>query len=206
MKLVLLVGAGILLVGTAQLGSAHTGAQAFGSHLHPPTSVSSMTGTAISVPAGGSSGLVILRSSASHVTTITLGGASFLVTKDGRPLRVSALRLGDVLTIQADGRVEDNSQQEATVQGIVAYVPQTVDDPVVVEVNPSSAITVDAGTHTRYADVSGETSDVSQLQDADEVKIQGIFDSTLGEMTAVTSVARLGPFHTDLHTTSAHHA
>lgn len=153
---------------------------------------SGMTGAITALRSASEAQAILLRSSTGQVTTLTVTKRTQLTTRDGQALAFTDLRPGDRLRVRSAQRIEDLSQHALNLHGVVASAP-LLGGPITVLSDRGQAILVDADGQTNYADRSHETSSLAELVEADMVHLQGIYDTTLGEMTEANSIVRLGP-------------
>lgn len=136
---------------------------------------------------------LLLRVTPAQLTRLTVGSTRGIATRDGQALAASDVRPGDQILVPASGPVEDTSQVRATLNGIVSAAPGPSDDPMVVSIQQSRGILVDLSAQTVFGDPSGKFSSLAVIEDADEVRVTGVLDQAVGEMTQTISVLRLGP-------------
>jgi len=90
----------------------------------------------------------------------------------------------------------DVSQNRASVQGNVAISPGPDGDVMTVQLTPTRTILVDIGARTR---INGQLPSVGSrmsIEEADQVRVAGILDKTMDEMTQTGTIDRIGPSRT----------
>jgi hypothetical protein len=137
--------------------------------------------------------LVGIRTASRHMTTMTLSANSRIASRDGRALSVDDLRQGDALVVQSGGQVQDTSQYVTGLTGIVSSLPASTGDALIVLLHQSWGIIVNVGSRTAYTDRSAEKTTLATMQEADVVRLRGVFDSAAGEMVRTDSIERVGP-------------
>jgi len=158
-------------------------------------SAGTITGTATAIRIHTTGTALVLRLNGNRLINLTLSAHASIKSADGRVMTMAGIQLGDHLAVSKGGAVQDISQRLVSIKGIVSVAPLEGGDPLVVQPASAPAVLIDLSARTRYHDASHETARLEQLEDADQVQIQGLFDSTRGEMTRADSVTRLGPFH-----------
>jgi hypothetical protein len=137
--------------------------------------------------------LVSLRSVSGHITTITLSPTTRISTRDGRSLGMENLRQGDALIVGGDGQIQDASQSVTSLTGVVSSRPESSGDALIVQLHGSWGIIVTVGARTQYMDRSAEKTTFATMQEADVVRLRGVFDGAAGEMIRTDSIERVGP-------------
>jgi hypothetical protein len=150
-------------------------------------------GTVVVIHQNGSATSVITRDGSGQLAHITLGSNSKVTSADGRSLAQTSVRLGDHLAVRSNGQIEDLSQRTEDLQALVSVAPAPYEGPMVVVRHHSQDIAVDLTSRTHYADRSHETSSAVGIVDGDLVRVHGVVDEALGEMTQTDTVSRLGP-------------
>jgi hypothetical protein len=197
--LFLLSGPAAIAVASIAYGSSgHTVGARYAVHTHSP----SVTGVVIGIHSQQARQIFDLHVAGGHLVNVSLTKGRHLTTVNGHALLASDVRLGDRLTVSSKGDIEDTSQKTVNLRGIVSVAPLVASSPLTVQVSSAWSIVVDTGSKTRYMDASHETSNVAEIQDADEVQLQGIYDVAVGEMAETTSIARIGPYHRKQHQAS----
>ena len=151
-------------------------------------------GTIVVIHPDGTGASLITRDGTGRLARTTVGPRSKLTASDGQSLQQTSIRLGDLLTIRAGGQIEDLSQRTEDLQALVSVAPTPYDGPMVVVMQHSRDLAVDLSSQTRYHDSSHETSSPVGIVDGDLVRIRGVVDRALGEMTQTLSISRLGPY------------
>jgi hypothetical protein len=104
---------------------------------------------------------------------------------------MSSVRLGDTVTMQAGDVVLDTAQAQTSVSGIVAIAPEPDGDVMTVQMSPTRTTLVDIDPQTR---INGKLPSVTSrlsIMDADQVRVVGILDKTLDEMTQAWTIDRV---------------
>jgi hypothetical protein len=114
-----------------------------------------------------------------------------VITRDGFPLAAAHVLVGDLLALRADGTIQDISQAGATVTGRVVDAPDPLGSPMVVQISRSQSIVVDLEPGTHITDLQRNTLSIADVRDVDQVRITGILDQVLDEMTQTKDVVRL---------------
>ncbi|GAC1468864.1 MAG: hypothetical protein PVSMB7_17360 [Chloroflexota bacterium] len=196
----LALGAAVQLLAPASApGNRHTAAPYEASTSH-------LSGVVAAIHQGRMQTVITVRTLHGSLVTMTPGSASYSIAADGRALDVRAIRVGDHLSQDSLGTVQDVSLSVVTLRGIVSVAPLQATDPITFQSQNAWAIIADAGPHTRYSDASRQTSTWDQLQDSDVIELQGLYDSAIGEMTKVQHVTRLGPFRRANNSSGTSHA
>ena len=164
-------------------------------HAAPARSVAATAsaGTVARVLQRGGRTALLLRAAGGRLSTVRLGAGQLVTTNDGVGLSPTSIRVGDKVRTLKTGSLEDTSQEVTDVQGVVAAPPDINDQALVLSVAHSSSVLIDAAAATAFQDPSGETSSLNQIEQADLLRVHGVLDAALGEMTQIDSVVRLGP-------------
>jgi len=115
-----------------------------------------------------------------------------VVTRDGVALAITSIRPGDTL-IPLSHRVVDASQRTVDLTGIVASAPLSPGDPMILQTTSSHSVVVDIDSRTRVTGGAQFGISRTTIQDADRVRVIGVVDQVLGEMTQTMAVMWLGP-------------
>ena len=116
-----------------------------------------------------------------------------MVTRDGRALPLTSILPGDVLVAQTDQRIEDSSQASVSLDGIVASAPDPEGTSMILQVGSTRAIVVDIAAGTRITTTAHRATDSTIIMDSDQVRVRGLLDTALGEMTQTDAIVRVGP-------------
>jgi hypothetical protein len=130
--------------------------------------------------AGG--GELVVRVPQHGVVYLHMAGKQ-LLTLDGRPLGLSSVRTGDGMEMRSGTVVVDTSQAWTSLTGIVASGPDPDGDEMTVQLDHSRTILVNIGSHTRIDGRAPSMTSRMSIRDAQEVRIEGVLDSTLDEVT-----------------------
>jgi hypothetical protein len=131
-----------------------------------------------------------VRTVGDQVVTISAAGKK-LVTADGHLLTWSSLRPGDALSGTAGMILVDKSQTWANVQGIVAISPDPDGNVMTVQLTPARTILITMDNNTRIDGQLPSVRSHMSIEEADQVRVVGILDTTLGEMTQTIAVTHL---------------
>lgn len=194
MKVLLVFVSGLAALSAGSVAWGFSGHHGGGSRAAYATSTS-VSGTVLDVQSQQSRLILNLRLAGGHLRTISFDKGARITTVNGSALPSTDIRLGDRLTVRGKSSIEDMSQKAVTLQGIVSVASLIATNPMTVEISSGWTIVVDTQVGTRYTDALHETSTVAEIQDADEVKLRGIYDSSLSEMTQTASIVRTGPYH-----------
>lgn len=146
-------------------------------------------GSLISASTHGSNELQI-RTTEGHVIPISVAGKK-LVTADGFSLALSSFRPGDTLTASPGAALVNRSQSRVSLQGIVAISPDPDGNVMTVQLASARTVIVDIDAGTRVDGRLPSVHSRMSIQQADQVRIVGILDTTLGEMTQTLAVTHL---------------
>jgi hypothetical protein len=136
---------------------------------------------------------VTIRSTGNSLKSFAISPPHLLVTGDDIKLAAASVRPGDTLILRANGQIEDTSQHSLHLTGVVAVEPDADDGPMIVQVGQSYDVVVDITSATSIDGSPANTVTRASLGDADQVELQGVLDSTLGEMTQTAAIMRSGP-------------
>jgi len=167
--------------------------------LHRPSSGAALPlgmphqSTVSRVAVAGSTAKLLVRSSATQLTAVRLRSSTKVVSRDGHTLALGSIRPGDTLQTAAHHSIKDLSQMWVNLAGVVAYVPGTDPDLLVVQLTPSRMITVDVDAGTHLSDTHQPPASQVVIADADQIKLDGMLDGSLGEMTQTATIVRVGP-------------
>jgi len=156
-------------------------------------SVGTVKGTAESITQQGRQARIVLRVDQARLVSLTVTPTRRIVSRDGRNLRTVDLRPGDQLRVAAAGTIVDSSQRVIDLQGIVVFAPDPSGGSMALEVASAGSILMDITPTTLFQDPSGRTASLTDIVDADVVKVRGVLDGALGEMTQTDRVVRLSP-------------
>jgi hypothetical protein len=148
------------------------------------------TGTVVSVRSQGASQLLI-RARGGNVVTLAMAGKR-LLTQDGQALALPDVRTGDAVVVRTGNVVVDTSQARTSVRGIVAIGPDPRGDTLTVQLTPTRTVLVDIKPQTR---INGQLPSVTSrmsILDSDQVRVVGILDERLDEMTRAWTIDRIG--------------
>jgi hypothetical protein len=193
MKILLVPLLALIGVGFASRQAAGPAQLHAASHTAASSQAKPAQGSLMGVHTHGTRSIITLRGIGDRLTDYPVSSSSRIVARDGHQLAVSALRSGDHLLVYPNGQIEDLSQRTVTVSGVVAY-----------DVDPGTSIALslpgrpqnilaDISHSTRFADTTRTTSTIDTVEDADQVRIHGVLNSNVGEMTQTDSVTRVGP-------------
>lgn len=186
-----------IIIATATVPVAALGAGSFEEH-HASTDAAWAAGmsspaTVLDTARHGSRELLTLRGRRGELQQVAVPAGAHVSTRDGRALRPTSILAGDTLALRAGGRVEDTSQVETDLHGVVAHLPAVQGDPMVILVQPSRGVLVDLESAQGVQSSSPPPPYLSGIEEADLVQVRGVLDETLGEMTQTDSVVRRGP-------------
>ena len=125
-----------------------------------------------------------------QVVTVSVMGKKF-ASADGYPLARSSFRLGDSVGMTAGAELVDRSQSRVSLHGIVAISPDPDGNVMAVQVTPTRTILVDIDSKTQ---INGHLPNVRSrmsVEEADQVQIVGILDTTLDEVTQTVAINRI---------------
>ncbi|HLJ67060.1 MAG TPA: hypothetical protein VKX16_06845 [Chloroflexota bacterium] len=143
------------------------------------------------VALGPAERLVLLRVASGGLVSVPLSQGR-VTTQDGWTLPATEVQVGDHLVQVRGGALIDLSQRLVTVDGILAAAPEA--GPLLVTLSGTSrTILADMSANIDFRDASGETSEATELEQADVVELRGFLDVPAGEMTRIESIQRLGP-------------
>jgi hypothetical protein len=125
-----------------------------------------------------------------------------LLTLDGRPLGLSSVRAGDAMAMRSATVVVDTSQAWTSIEGVVASGPDPDGDEMTVQLDRGRTILVNIGSRTRIDGRAPSMTSRMSIQDAEKVRVTGVLDRTLDEVTETRSIELLhhgplthGPTH-----------
>lgn len=156
------------------------------------TAVLAGRGTVVAARTRGSHAAVTVRDAKGNLIELRVRRDTKLVSGDGHALLLADVQPGDTVRF-ARGRIQDLSQRLVDATGVVAYESALTGDPLIVNLKGRGNVVVDMEGGTAFSDLTHQTSSSATIEDADLVRIQGMFDVTLGEMTETSRITRLGP-------------
>jgi hypothetical protein len=130
---------------------------------------------------------------AGKLTTLIVTPATHVRSADNAALRLDSIRPGDVVALTANGTVRDTSQRMVALQGLVDLSPDGNTSPRVLVLRGAVSLVADISSATRYVDKVHATGNIDDVADGDALRLQGVYDPHLGEMTQTASVTRTGP-------------
>jgi hypothetical protein len=148
------------------------------------------SGTVVSVRSQGA-GQLLIRARGGNVVTLAMAGKR-LLTQDGQALALPDVRTGDAVVVLTGHVVVDTSQARTSAQGIVAIGPDPDGDTLTVQLTPTRTVLVDIKSQTR---INGQLPSVTSrmsILDSDQVRLVGILDERLDEMTRAWTIDRIG--------------
>jgi hypothetical protein len=146
-------------------------------------------GTLISTSTLGTNQLEV-RTMGGQVVTISAAGKK-LVTADGYSLALSSFRPGDTVSATPGEVLVNRSQSRVSLQGIVAISPDPDGDVMTVQLTPTRTVLVDIDARTRIDGQLPSVRSRMSIEQADQVRLKGILDTTLGEMTQTIAITHL---------------
>lgn len=138
----------------------------------------------------GSREILVLRGRRGDLRQVVVPATARVTTRDNRQLRPTNILAGDTLVLRAGGRIQDISQAQAVLDGVVAHTPSVQGDPMILLVHRSQGVLVDMTAATGSSIPSPSLADI---EEADLVRVSGVLDQTVGEMTQTDTVVRRGP-------------
>jgi hypothetical protein len=106
-----------------------------------------------------------------------------LTTLDGHTLLAASIRPGDEVSVAENGDVDDRSQQQSSLSGIVATGLEASSGPMIVQVKGGKDIIVDIASSTQVRSNKNTSLAADLVSTADPVMLSGVLDFRLGEMT-----------------------
>jgi len=149
--------------------------------------------TLATIVSTGLSTTLVTRTDRQQPERITLKGKDAVLTQDGHILQVGSLRPGDQLVSRPDGRIEDVSQVQTAISGVVSTAPEPGGGSLIVLIGGSRDIVVDLNRGTQIVDEKNANISPLALEETDLVQVHGVLDRALGEMTQTERVQRVWP-------------
>jgi hypothetical protein len=145
-----------------------------------PTAVPARSVLASLRTAGG--GSLVIRTPAGGIAYVAMTGKR-LLTHDNQQLALTSIRLGDTLSMPSATEVVDGAQLPVSMQGITALNPDPGGEVMTIQVSPTRTIPVDIGSHTRINGTLPSVGSRMSILDLNPVRVVGILDTTLDEVT-----------------------
>ncbi|PZS01673.1 MAG: hypothetical protein DLM70_11450 [Chloroflexi bacterium] len=159
----------------------------------PTRRAPSTVGSVIAVHADGPLSRIAVRLTDGGVGAFLMRGGSRLTADDGRNLAAGRLLPGDRLIRYADGSLRDTSQVTKSVTGVVASAPEVDMQTMILQVSGGLSIVVDIDPGTHASGPLQRGFSLGTIEEADMVRVHGVLDSTLGEMTQTDAIEWLAP-------------
>lgn len=138
---------------------------------------------------------MVVRHRAMSLAEVIVTAAHPVVAWDGSLLPAADVRLGDVMAIDRGGTMTDLSQEWVVLTGIVGSPPEPDGGPMTIQTTSGSVrdIVVDLGPGTSIGGLPSSRTSRAGIVEAEQIRIYGVLDRTLGEVTQADAVVRLGP-------------
>jgi hypothetical protein len=111
-----------------------------------------------------------------------------LQTRDRHALALSSARPGDTVAMPSAAVVVDTAQSRASIDGITTLSPDPTGDVMTVQIGPTRTILVDIGSNTRINGKLPSAGSRLSVLEADPVRVEGILDRTLDEVTQTMAI------------------